>query len=86
MSGFLAPFFIAFGIAAGLAIILTALAAVAVILWFVLSILWFIVRDMATWPAAFAQALRDTCQEFKEAAEEGWRRHGDKPSKEEGRR
>jgi hypothetical protein len=58
MTTFLAPFFIAFGIGAGLAVVLTVLAAVAVVAREGLLLALGIAKELASWPRHFWEATR----------------------------
>jgi hypothetical protein len=66
MIGFLAPFFIAFGIGAGIAAVLTILAAVSVTVRELLLLAWGVVKEVAGWPLGILRTLRDTPRMFRE--------------------
>ncbi|MBK1691201.1 hypothetical protein [Ectothiorhodospira mobilis] len=67
MTGFLAPFFIAFGIGAGIAALLTIIAAVSVTARELLLLVWGLAKETVTMPRTFWCAI-------KEGWEEGGRR------------
>lgn len=78
MIALLTPFFIAFGIGAGIAAVLTILAAVSVTVRGVLMIAWTIAREVVTWPFAFIRGLAKVPDEFREGMEAERRRHARK--------
>lgn len=67
MIGFLAPFFIAFGIGAGIAAVLIILAAVSVTVRQTILFVWAVVKELVTWPRAFWEAIRLGIADAQEA-------------------
>lgn len=65
MIGFLTPFFIAFGIGAGVAIVLAALAGLAVVLREMLLLGWGVAREVARWPGAALRGAPRVADEFR---------------------
>lgn len=65
MEAFLAPFFIAFGIGAGLAILLTALGALVVIGWQGVAAVWLVGLEVARWPRSLGKGIRAMPGQFR---------------------
>ena len=59
MLGFLTPFFIAFGIGAGIASVLILLAAVSVTAQQIILLGWDLAKEIAKTPAMFWQAIQE---------------------------
>ena len=58
MIGFLTPFFIAFGIGTGIAILLTVMVGGIAAVWSIILLARDVVKEVVTWPRTFWAAAR----------------------------
>ena len=75
MIGFLTPFFIAFGIGAGIAILLTVMVGGIAAVWSIILLARDVVKEVVTWPRTVWAAAR---QGIADGLEDDRRRHARK--------